>query len=156
MMDLGRAKAARQGLAGRVEFVLGDAERLPLAEASQDAALVGFGIRNLTRLDQGLAELYRLLRPGGRLAVLEFATPPGRLFGRLYDLYSATVMPLVSRLLAGERTAYDYLVESIRVFLKPDQLAERLTRAGFERVTYRPLTLGIAYIHLGAKPRSGG
>jgi demethylmenaquinone methyltransferase/2-methoxy-6-polyprenyl-1,4-benzoquinol methylase len=131
--------------------VAGDAQRLAAADESLDAILVGFGVRNLARLEEGLREMHRVLKPGGRLAVLEFSRPLNPLFRWLYDRYSFSLMPCLGQLLAGSREAYAYLTTSIREFPLPEKLTEILRAAGFPRVTYHPLTNGIAVIHLALK-----
>lgn len=151
MMEAGRDKVAALPPNPGIGFIQGDAEQLALADGSVDAVIVGFGIRNLTHMPQGLQEMYRVLKPGGRLVCLEFSTPPAVWFRRLYDLYSFYLMPLVGRLLVGSWQAYAYLFESIRVFPLPAELAALLREIGFSRVAYLPLTQGIAVAHLGKK-----
>lgn len=151
MLAVGRGKARQRGVNSRLLWVQGDAEAISLKPASVDAAIVGFGIRNLTRWEQGLREMHRVLRPGGRLVCLEFSQPPARWFRLLYDLYSFAAIPLVGQVLAGSREAYAYLATSIRAFPSPPELARALGRIGFTRVTWHPLTQGIAVIHRGIK-----
>jgi len=151
MLLAGRPKLAQTGPSGRICFVEGDAERLAVADGSMDAAMVGFGVRNLTNMAAGLREMYRVLRPGGRLAILEFSRPTNPLWRRLYDLYSFTVMPLLGQVIAGSREAYTYLTTSIRQFPLPEELAATLRTIGFTQVTYQRLTNGIAVIHLAMK-----
>jgi demethylmenaquinone methyltransferase/2-methoxy-6-polyprenyl-1,4-benzoquinol methylase len=112
---------------------------------------VGFGIRNLSRPEAGLKEMHRVLKPGGKLMCLEFSTPQASWFRRLYDLYSFTVMPVAGKILAGSWSAYTYLPESIRLFPHPAELSAILENLGFSQVRYRPLTNGIAVVHLGVK-----
>jgi demethylmenaquinone methyltransferase / 2-methoxy-6-polyprenyl-1,4-benzoquinol methylase len=151
MLAAGRPKVARAGLAGRILYVQGDAEVLSLPDNYFDAAMVGFGIRNLTRPEQGFAEMHRVLKPGGKIMCLEFSTPKTPWFRWLYDLYSFTVMPLAGKLLVGSWEAYTYLPESIRKFARPEEVAAVLNDLGFHQVRYRRLTNGIAVIHLGVK-----
>ena len=151
MMALGQAKVRQAGLGQAVSFVQGDAENLTLADRTFDAAMVGFGIRNLSDMEQGLREMHRVLKPGGRLLILEFSKPTNPWFRALYDLYSFTVMPLMGKIMVGSREAYTYLPESIRLFPSPDELSDRLRGLGFSRVTYRPLSNGIAVAHLAHK-----
>jgi demethylmenaquinone methyltransferase/2-methoxy-6-polyprenyl-1,4-benzoquinol methylase len=113
--------------------------------------MVGFGIRNLTHMERGLAEMYRILKPGGRMMCLEFSIPTSTWFRFLYDFYSFHLMPLVGKLLAGTREAYLYLPESIRTFPPPDEFAALLRDIGFSKVIYRKLTNGIAVIYTGVK-----
>ena len=151
MMLAGRQKVFRSGLAGRIWLVEGDAERLAITDKSLDAVLVGFGVRNLARRETGLQEMHRVLRPGGRLLILEFSRPTNPLWRWLYDRYSFSVMPLLGQLVAGSRDAYAYLTTSIRQFPLPEELAATLRNIGFSQVTYHPLTNGIAMIHLAVK-----
>ncbi len=151
MMAAGRPKVARAGLSGRISFLQGDAERLSCPEGSFDAAMVGFGIRNLTHPELGFKEMHRVLKPGGKLMCLEFSQPVTAWFRRLYDFYSFCFMPLLGRLFVGSWQAYTYLPESIRMFARPEEVAAVLTGLGFSRVRYRRLTNGIAVIHLGVK-----
>ena len=113
--------------------------------------MVGFGVRNLTHMEEGFIEMYRVLKPAGKLMCLEFSKPPSLLFRFLYDLYSYTIMPLAGRLFTGSLESYTYLFESIRMFPSPEPLASLLEEIGFSQVTYHKLTNGIAVIHLGVK-----
>lgn len=151
MMVTGRPKVEASSFAHRIEYVQGDAEKMSFADESFDAAMVGFGIRNLTHLEQGFKEMHRVLRPGGKLMCLEFSHPTTPWFRCLYDFYSFYIMPALGKVLAGSRHAYTYLPESIRVFPGPQELKEILEGIGFRRVTYRKLTDGIAVVHLGIK-----
>jgi demethylmenaquinone methyltransferase/2-methoxy-6-polyprenyl-1,4-benzoquinol methylase len=113
--------------------------------------MVGFGIRNLTHMEKGFAEMYRVLKPGGTLMCLEFSRPANPLFRFLYDTYSFYIMPFIGKLFTGSRRAYTYLPESIRLFPLPDELSSMLLKVGFSRVTWRKLTNGIAVVHVGVK-----
>jgi demethylmenaquinone methyltransferase / 2-methoxy-6-polyprenyl-1,4-benzoquinol methylase len=112
---------------------------------------VGFGIRNVTRMPQGFAEMHRVLKPGGQLMCLEFSRPVWPVFRWFYDAYSFYMMPFLGELIAGSRTAYTHLPESIRMFPLPDELADMLRGIGFSRVSYRRFTNGIAVAHLAVK-----
>jgi len=152
MLAAGRPKVARSPLAPRIDYIQGDAERLACPDASFDAAMVGFGIRNLTHPELGFQEMFRVLKPGGRMMCLEFSRPKTAWFRRLYDFYSFYLMPGLGRLVAGSGEAYTYLPESIRMFSQPQELSATLTAIGFTQVRYRRLTNGIAVIYLGVKP----
>jgi demethylmenaquinone methyltransferase/2-methoxy-6-polyprenyl-1,4-benzoquinol methylase len=156
MMELGRLKTKRHFPAGRIAYLQGDAQRVSVADQSFDAAMVGFGIRNLTDLEQGFREMYRVLRPGGKMMCLEFSTPVAPLFRWLYDFYSFHVMPRLGNLFVGSKEAYTYLPESIRTFPLPDELSKILRGTGFTSVTYRLLTNGIAAVYLGMKHEASG
>jgi demethylmenaquinone methyltransferase/2-methoxy-6-polyprenyl-1,4-benzoquinol methylase len=151
MMAAGRPGLARDPWAKDVLYVQGDAERLTFADATFDAAMVGFGIRNLTHPETGLAEMHRVLKPGGKLMCLEFSRPVTPWFRWLYDLYSFYVMPWAGRIIVGSKQAYCYLPESIRTFPEAGELSATLQSLGFSRVTCRLLTNGIAAIHLGVR-----
>ena len=146
MMAAGRAR----GLA-HVDWQLGTAERLPLANASVDTLTIAFGIRNVTHLDQALAEARRVLKPGGRFLCLEFSTPRPWL-RPFYDLFSFTVIPRLGAWIARSPQAYDYLVESIRRFPDQGAFARHIQDAGFADVQWRDLSFGIACIHAGTRP----
>jgi demethylmenaquinone methyltransferase/2-methoxy-6-polyprenyl-1,4-benzoquinol methylase len=151
MMRAGRAKAKRSRFDGSVLFVEGDAESLSFPDAIFDAITVGFGIRNLVHLDEGLSEMRRVLKPGGRLMILEFSLPVHARFRRLYDFYSFRVMPLGARIICGTAGPFRYLAESIRVFDPPERVAGRLKSAGFSDVRFRRLTDGIAVVYLARR-----
>lgn len=152
MMETGRRKLAGNRYHGRIELVQGDAELLPFRAEQFDAAMVGFGVRNLTDMEKGFEEMFWVLKPGGRFMCLEFSRPVTTWFRWLYDVYSFYVMPLAGKILAGSREAYTYLPESIRVFPGPEELKAILERFGFVDVRYRRFTNGIAVVHTGRKP----
>jgi demethylmenaquinone methyltransferase/2-methoxy-6-polyprenyl-1,4-benzoquinol methylase len=147
MVAVGRDKALDAGWLGEIDWVVGDAQALPLPDSSVDAYTIAFGIRNVTRIDRALAEARRVLRPGGRFLCLEFSKLALPLLEPLYDLYSFTVLPALGALVAGDAESYRYLAESIRRF--PDQrtFAALIEAAGLERVRHRNLSGGIAAIH---------
>ena len=134
-----------------VWFVQGDAEHVSFPDDYFDAAMVGFGIRNVTHMDQGFKEMYRVLKPGGKMMCLEFSKPTSPLFRWLYDIYSFHVMPAIGEVIAGSSKAYMHLTESIRTFALPNELTDVLKQVGFSTVTERKLTNGIAMIHLATK-----
>jgi demethylmenaquinone methyltransferase/2-methoxy-6-polyprenyl-1,4-benzoquinol methylase len=151
MIQAGLHKVRRRGLWDWVDYVQGNAESISATSGNFDAAMVGFGIRNVGDMQKGFEEMYRVLKPGGKLMCLEFSKPTFTPFRRLYDFYSFYIMPLLGELIAGSRQAYTHLPESIRMFPLPGELAAILRRIGFSRVAYRPLTNGIAVIHLAVK-----
>jgi demethylmenaquinone methyltransferase / 2-methoxy-6-polyprenyl-1,4-benzoquinol methylase len=151
MMEAGRFKSTHAAERRRILYVQGDAERAAFASGSFDAVMVGFGIRNLTNREEGLREIHRILKPGGRFVCLEFSQPTAPRFRPLYDLYSFHVMPILGRLFAGSRQAYTYLPESIRLFPTPKELSGIMEEVGFQAVCYRRLTNGIACLHSGMK-----
>jgi len=147
MLEVGRARAEERGL--DVTFVEANAEALPFADRSFDAATIAFGIRNVPRIEQALAEAFRVLKLGGRFLCLEFSTVDVPGFDRLYDLYSFNVIPALGRAVAGDGEAYRYLVESIRRFPRPDIFAEMMRTAGFRRVAFQRMAGGIVALHSG-------
>jgi demethylmenaquinone methyltransferase/2-methoxy-6-polyprenyl-1,4-benzoquinol methylase len=151
MLASGRKRAEADRLAGSLDWVVGDAMALPFPDASFDVYTISFGIRNVTRIDDALAEAYRVLRPGGRLMVLEFSQIPNDLLQRVYDLYSFNVIPAMGQVVTGDRASYQYLVESIRRFPDQEAFAAMIRAAGFGQVRYRNLTLGVAALHSGWK-----
>ena len=148
MLDEGARRAEKQGVAG-IEWVCGDAMALPFADRSFGAYTIAFGIRNVTRIEDALAEAYRVLKPGGRFLCLEFSrvTNPG--LARIYDRYSFNVIPPLGRAVTGDRDSYQYLVESIRRFPDQERFAAMIREAGFGQVKYRDLTMGVAALHSG-------
>ncbi len=147
MLEIGRARALDQGILFGLEWLVADAERLPFAERSFDLYSIAFGLRNVTHFAAALAEARRVLKPGGRFLCLEFTPQVTPLLQPLYDLYSLHFVPLLGRIVTGDRDAYTYLVESIRGFPRQGELAEMIAGAGLEQVRYRNLTGGIAALH---------
>ena len=149
MLQAGRDRAIDRGRLGEIQWLCGDAEALPVAGRSVDAVTIAFGLRNVTRMDAALSEMRRVLKPGGRFLCLEFSrvSLPG--LALLYDLYSFNVLPRIGAVVTGDREAYQYLVESIRRFPDQQELARRMEAAGFEQVTVRNLSGGIAALHSG-------
>jgi demethylmenaquinone methyltransferase/2-methoxy-6-polyprenyl-1,4-benzoquinol methylase len=151
MLVEGRKRAAERPWADRLDWIAGDAMALPFGNGTFDAYTIAFGIRNVTRPEQALAEAFRVLRPGGRLLVLEFSRVPNEALRKAYDLYSFNVIPPLGQALAGDRDSYRYLVESIRRFPDQETFAGMIRDAGFGRVQHRNLSLGVAALHSGWK-----
>jgi demethylmenaquinone methyltransferase/2-methoxy-6-polyprenyl-1,4-benzoquinol methylase len=151
MLEVGRARLADRGIAGNVEFVQADAENLPFPDNHFDCLSIAFGLRNVTHIDRALASMYRVLKPAGRLLVLEFSRPvlPG--LNRLYDAYSFSVLPRLGQLVANDAASYRYLAESIRKHPDQETLKQMMEAVGFERVHYFNLTGGIVALHKGYK-----
>ena len=149
MIEAGRDRAIDRGRLAEIAWLCGDAEALPVATRSVDAVTIAFGLRNVTRMDAALAEMRRVLKPGGRFLCLEFSHVGAPALARLYDLYSFNVLPRIGAIVTGDREAYQYLVESIRRFPEQQELARRMEAAGFEQVTVRNLSGGIAALHSG-------
>jgi demethylmenaquinone methyltransferase/2-methoxy-6-polyprenyl-1,4-benzoquinol methylase len=151
MLIEGERRSEAAQLAEKLDWVVGDAMALPFEDNSFDVYTISFGIRNVTRIPDALSEAFRVLRPGGRLMVLEFSQLPNDGLQRLYDLYSFNVIPRMGQMIAGDRDSYQYLVESIRKFPDQETFAGMIRDAGFERVAYRNLSFGIAALHSGWK-----
>lgn len=151
MLERGRQRLCDRGLTGNVDYVRADAENLPFRERSFDCVSIGFGLRNVTRIDRALASMYRVLRPGGRLLILEFSKPTGSALNKLYDLYSFSVLPRLGRVVADNEDAYRYLAESIRRHPPQPRLGGMLEAAGFERVSWLNLAGGVVALHTGLR-----
>ncbi len=151
MLIEGQKRAEAANMARQLDWVVGDAMALPFETNTFDVYTISFGIRNVTRVEEALAEAFRVLRPGGRLMVLEFSQIPNDLMQKVYDLYSFNVIPAMGQVVTGDRDSYQYLVESIRRFPDQDRFAEMIRAAGFEQVKYRNLSMGIAALHSGWK-----
>jgi demethylmenaquinone methyltransferase/2-methoxy-6-polyprenyl-1,4-benzoquinol methylase len=149
MLVLARQKAAQRGVLAH--FVEADALRLPLPDASRDLIATAFGFRNLANYRHGLAEMARVLRPGGVAAILEFSQPPHALVRALYSFYSRRVLPAIGGAVSGSREAYAYLPESVRRFPGAEELVGDMERAGFQQVRFERMTAGIVALHLGTR-----
>jgi demethylmenaquinone methyltransferase / 2-methoxy-6-polyprenyl-1,4-benzoquinol methylase len=149
MILVGRDRAIDRGVLDGVNWIVGDAEKVPLKSRSVDVYTIAFGLRNVTRIDAALAEARRVLKPGGRFFCLEFSRVVLPVLRDIYDQYSFTVLPRLGQMVAGDREAYQYLVESIRQFPDQESLVGRIEAAGFGQVRYRNLTGGVAAIHSG-------
>jgi demethylmenaquinone methyltransferase/2-methoxy-6-polyprenyl-1,4-benzoquinol methylase len=151
MLKTGRAQLIDRGVVGNVEFVQADAERLPFPENHFDCITIAFGLRNVTRQQEALKSMFRVLKPGGRLLVLEFSKPTLPGLDKIYDAYSFKILPLMGRVIAHDEESYRYLAESIRKHPDQETLKAMMERAGFERVHYFNLSGGIVALHKGYK-----
>ena len=151
MLIEGRKRAEAERLADSLDWVVGDAMALPFEDNSFDVYTISFGIRNVTRPQEALNEAYRVLKPGGRLMVLEFSQIPNDGLQKLYDMYSFNVIPQMGQMIANDRDSYQYLVESIRNFPDQDTFLGMVQTAGFENAKYRNMTMGVACLHSGWK-----
>lgn len=153
MLRVGQAKLRARRLSARAPLVRADAMRLPLADHTMDAATMAFGVRNVQDPDVACAEVFRVLRPGGQLAILEFSLPVRPWLRRLYLWYFRHVLPRIGRLISRHGDAYTYLPESVGAFFPPDAFAALVTRVGFSEVRAVPMTFGVVYLYTARKPR---
>jgi demethylmenaquinone methyltransferase/2-methoxy-6-polyprenyl-1,4-benzoquinol methylase len=151
MLNVGRDKLRDSGILSNVEYVQANAEALPFPDNTFDIITIAFGLRNVTDKDKALASMYRVLKPGGRLLVLEFSKPGNELLSKAYDLYSFHLLPKIGKLVANDSESYQYLAESIRMHPDQETLKTMLENAGFEQTTYHNLTGGVVALHRGFK-----
>ncbi len=147
MLLEGQKRAEAERLSDRLTWIAGDAMALPFGDRTFDVYTISFGIRNVTRIEDALSEAFRVLRPGGRLMVLEFSQLPNPAMQWAYDRYSLNVIPVMGQVVAGDRESYQYLVESIRKFPDQQTFSGMIAAAGFGQVRYRNLTMGVAALH---------
>jgi demethylmenaquinone methyltransferase/2-methoxy-6-polyprenyl-1,4-benzoquinol methylase len=150
MMRFGQGKAAKAGLTPRMSFVQTPCESLPFADGVFDSASIAFGIRNVVDRERGLAEMCRVVRPGGRVVVLEFSVPENRLFAMIYNFYFTVLLPRIGGFFS-KKSAYTYLPESVQAFPAPDVFERMMIAAGCAEVTRTPLTFGIATLYAGTR-----
>ena len=151
MLAVGRERATERGRDGAVTFEPGNAEELPYPDRSFDCVTIAFGIRNVPRIEQALSEAHRVLKIGGRFLCLEFSSVDVPGLAALYELYSFNLIPRIGEAVTGDREAYQYLVESIRKFPKPQAFAQMIEAAGFRRVSFKAMTGGVVAMHSGWK-----
>lgn len=151
MLEVGRKRLVDAGIVGNVEYAQVNAECLPFPDNHFDLITIAFGLRNVTDKDKALASMHRVLKPGGRLLVLEFSKPAVPGLSPLYDLYSFTMLPMMGKLIAGDSESYRYLAESIRMHPDQETLKDMMENAGFDRVEYFNLSGGITALHRGFK-----
>ena len=152
MLEIGRKKVEKERLADKIHLQAGDSEAINFADNTFDAVMVAFGVRNFENLEKGLAEMRRVLKPGGRLMVLEFSRPRRRVVKSLYNLYMGIVAPQVARWFRQNKEAYQYLCESANAFPDRQLFTDILKKVGYTDTGFRPLTLGICCIYSGRKP----
>jgi demethylmenaquinone methyltransferase / 2-methoxy-6-polyprenyl-1,4-benzoquinol methylase len=151
MLKVGRDKLRDLGIVGNVDYVQANAEELPFPDNTFDIITIAFGLRNVTDKDKALASMYRVLKPGGRLLVLEFSKPSNELLNKAYDAYSFHLLPKIGQLVANDADSYQYLAESIRMHPEQEVLKSMMEAVGFEQTTYQNLTGGIVALHRGFK-----
>lgn len=151
MLEEGRKRLTDQGIAGNVDYCLVNAEQLPFDDNSFDCISISFGLRNVTHKEVALESMYRCLKPGGRVIILEFSQPTNETFRKVYDAYSFNVIPKLGELISNDRDSYQYLVESIRKHPPQEELKQMMLDAGFDRARYHNLTGGVVALHVGYK-----
>jgi len=151
MLQVGRDKLLDNGRQANLEFVQADAQYLPFPDDSFDCITIAFGLRNVTDKDTALRSMLRVLKPGGRLLILEFSKPENQLLSKAYDTYSFRVLPMMGRLVANDSDSYQYLAESIRMHPDQDTLKDMMEDAGFSRCEYHNMTGGVVALHKGVK-----
>lgn len=151
MLEIGRTKIDKRGLGTVIELQQGDSENLPFSDNTFDAITVAFGVRNFEHLEKGLEEMHRVLKPGGKLVVLEFSRPRVFPFKQLYNFYFRNILPTVGRLTSKDPRAYSYLYESVQAFPDREQFTDILSKIGFKSNQCIPLTLGVCAIYSGGK-----
>jgi demethylmenaquinone methyltransferase/2-methoxy-6-polyprenyl-1,4-benzoquinol methylase len=152
MLTVGREKLTNKGIVGNIEYVQANAECLPFPDNSFDCITIAFGLRNVTDKDAALRSMNRVLKPGGRLLVLEFSKPVNPVVAKLYDRYSFDILPKMGQLVANDEDSYRYLAESIRMHPDQETLKGMMTEAGFVDVRYHNMTAGVVAVHRGVKP----
>jgi len=151
MLENGRERLTNMGIAGNIEYVEANAEDLPFESNKYDIVTMAFGLRNVTDKDAALRSIYRVLKPGGKLMVLEFSKPVVPGLGTIYDQYSFKLLPLIGKVVANDEDSYRYLAESIRMHPDQDTLKSMFDDAGFERTKYHNMTGGVVALHTGYK-----
>lgn len=151
MLTIARQRMISEGLVSNIHYIQVDAQHIPFPDDTFDCVSIGFGLRNVTDKDAALKSIYRVLKPGGKLIILEFSHPTLPLLGSIYDVYSFKVIPLLGKFFANDEDSYRYLAESIRMHPNQKTLCEMMKTAGFEDCSYHNLTGGIVAIHRGYK-----
>lgn len=152
MLETGRERLTNEGYVGNINYVQANAECLPFEDNTFDVITIAFGLRNVTDKDSALRSMTRVLKPGGRLLVLEFSKPTNPLVSKAYDMYSFAALPFMGKLVANDAESYKYLAESIRMHPDQETLKGMMENAGLSRVTYHNMTNGVVALHRGVKP----
>ena len=151
MLRVGQEKLRNKGIVGNINYVQANAEALPFADNSFDIITIAFGLRNVTDKDKALSSMYRVLKPGGRLLILEFSKPEHEILSKAYDVYSFNLLPIMGKLVTNDSESYQYLAESIRMHPSQEKLKEMMENAGFEEASFTNMTGGIVALHKGFK-----
>ncbi len=151
MVRVGRDRLINEGIVGNVDYTIANAEALAFPDNTFDLATIAFGLRNVTNKDKALEELYRVLKPGGQLMILEFSKVTQPLFAKFYDFYSFNILPKMGKLIANDEASYQYLAESIRMHPDQETLKQMMLTAGFDKAEYLNMSEGIVALHRGWK-----
>ena len=151
MMEIGRKKIEKKGLSGRIVLSEGSALDIPFPDGFFDAVTCAYGVRNFSNPDKGLKEMYRVMRSGGQLAILEFSYPSGKVTGKMYDIFFTRLMPVVGKAISRDKKAYVYFRDSVKGFVWGEKMAARIGAAGFVDVRFRPMTFGISTLYTANK-----
>lgn len=151
MLDVGRDRMLDQGIVSNIDYAIANAEALPFKDNTFDIVTIAFGLRNVTHKNKALESIYKALKPGGRLLVLEFSKPTSKTFSKIYDAFSFQVLPRLGELIAGDKKSYQYLAESIRKHPNQETLKQMILDAGFDQCDYHNLTAGVVALHRGIK-----
>lgn len=151
MLNMGREKLRRRKLDDKIELQMGDSEKLLFDDNKFDAVIVSFGVRNFENLEKGLADMYRVLKPGGKTVILEFSRPSKFPFKNIYNFYFKAILPKIGRLVSKDRAAYTYLPESVQAFPDGESFLKVLEKVGFKNTQCKPLTFGVSSIYTGVK-----
>ncbi|MGB3182139.1 MAG: bifunctional demethylmenaquinone methyltransferase/2-methoxy-6-polyprenyl-1,4-benzoquinol methylase UbiE [Cyclobacteriaceae bacterium] len=151
MLEVGREKMKKKGLEDKIELQLGDSERLLFPDNNFDAVIVSFGVRNFENLEKGLADMYRVLKPGGTVVIVEFSRPRKFPFKQGYNFYFKNILPVIGRMVSKDTSAYTYLPESVQAFPDGEAFLEIMGKTGYKKTTWTPLTFGISSIYTGKK-----
>lgn len=151
MLSVGREKLIKRNLTDKIELLVGDSETLPFKDNLFDAIIVSFGVRNFENLEKGLSDMLRVLKPGGKIVILEFSKPKSFPFKQIYQFYFRWILPKIGKLISKDRAAYTYLPDSVEAFPDGDNFLQILNKIGFQKSQCTPLTLGISSIYSGSK-----
>jgi demethylmenaquinone methyltransferase/2-methoxy-6-polyprenyl-1,4-benzoquinol methylase len=151
MLEIGRNKINKQNFSGRISLQEGSAEQIDFPDNTFDAVTISFGIRNVVNVSQALSEMYRVIKPSGRVLILEFSIPKNRLMRRIYLLYFRYILPILGSVISGDGYAYRYLNQTVETFPYGDDFCHLIVTAGFQNVRMHPMTFGIATIYVGEK-----
>lgn len=151
MMNIGAVKVEKAGMKGKIDFILGSALEMPFEDNQFEAVTCAYGIRNFSQLDRGLQEMYRVMKPGGQLVILEFSYPTNPIIRWCYDLYFSHIMPLLGKLISHDGSAYTYFLNSVKQFIWGEEMLSHLRNAGFSKAEFKTMTFGVTTLYTATK-----